>query len=114
MSDPSAGDIALYECASCERRWQSRYAGCPYCGSSTLAEIMVNGSGRVYSWVTVHRVMADGSPPVPYSVLTVALDAGARVFARFEHDSDPAADLPVECYVDWAEPGLRARLTTTE
>jgi uncharacterized OB-fold protein len=67
------------------------------------------GTGRVYSWVTVHRAFDDADVgEVPYIVAAVELDEGCRVFARL--DTPPAAvsaDLAVTArYVDrdgWTE-----------
>lgn len=100
--------ISLFQCSSCGRRWQSRYAGCPYCGTAEPQPIEVDGQGTVYSWVTVARPMAADSPPVPYSVVAVNLNAGARVFARFSHPEEPVPGEPVKVWTDKPTGTLRA------
>jgi hypothetical protein len=41
--------------------------------------------------------MTEDSFPVPYHVVTVDLDAGARVFARLLSDAEPLPDQRVIC-----------------
>jgi hypothetical protein len=90
-----AGDkrltITLQECGTCHRRWRTELAGCPYCGGTALTLRRFPGRGAVYSWVEVHRSLEDPPAAVPYTVLTVDLDAGARVFGRYAPGGEPRA-----------------------
>jgi hypothetical protein len=90
-----ATKIRVQHCRDCGRRWQTTFAGCPYCGSTALTEDDVAGKGRVYSWVEVHRSLEDPPADVPYTVVTVDLDAGARVFGRYAAGAGPKAGEPV-------------------
>jgi uncharacterized protein len=82
--------IALTECEKCGRRWQTAFAGCPYCGSTATHREEFAGVGSVYSWVEVCRSLDDPPADVPYTVITVDLDAGARVFGRYAPGGAPA------------------------
>jgi hypothetical protein len=56
---------------------------CPYCGTEGGTDVEVPGTGTVYSWVGVHRAMTPAfAGEVPYTVATVDLDGGGRIFAR--------------------------------
>lgn len=96
---PDDGALTLQECEDCGRRWHTPYSGCPYCGSAAIAETAVSGTGTIYSWVTIVVPLADPPHPVPYSVATVELDAGARVFGLLEDGAEPIAGCRVACSV---------------
>jgi uncharacterized protein len=56
---------------------------CPYCGVAGGTDVVVPGTGTVYSWVGVKRAMTPGfAGEVPYTVATVDLDGGGRIFGR--------------------------------
>lgn len=75
--------IQLHECESCGRRWETTFAGCPYCGGTAIRRERFEGRGTIYSWVEVCRSLDDPPVDVPYTVVVVQLDAGARVFGRY-------------------------------
>lgn len=51
-----------------------------------------SGRGRVYSWVTIHRALDPAfAEDVPYTVLSVDLDEGPRMFGRLCGDAEPHA-----------------------
>jgi uncharacterized OB-fold protein len=77
---------------------------CPYCGTFGGVEVAVAGTGRVYSFVRVHRALtAAFADEVPYSVATVDLDGGGRVFARIVPPDAAAVGLEVRpVFVDHA------------
>jgi hypothetical protein len=69
---------------------------CPYCGISGGVEVVVPGSGTVYSWVGVQRPMTPAfAGEVPYVVAAVDLDGGGRVFARVSPVEDVAIGMKV-------------------
>lgn len=88
MSDEHL-EIRLQECEVCRRRWQTTFAGCPYCGSTALRHRMSEARGTVYSWVEICRSLEDPPADVPYTVVCVDLDAGARVLGRYAPGGDP-------------------------
>ena len=98
----AAGDLSVQQCDQCgTRRWPPR-AACANCGSDSSHWVTVGGSGRVYSWVVVHRTaMESMRARVPYSVLIVELDEHPHL--RFvgglvpeEADAEPRIGMPVE------------------
>jgi uncharacterized OB-fold protein len=69
---------------------------CPFCAAPGGADVVVPGTGRVYSWVGVHRAMTPAfAGEVPYTVATVDLDGGGRVFARVGPVSEVAIGVSV-------------------
>ena len=89
--------VRLERCDACGRHRVEPMPSCPWCGSTPTTAVDAAGTGRVYSWVTVHRALDDAhAVDVPYTIATVELDEGCRVFARL--DAPPAtvtADLAV-------------------
>ena len=82
-----AHQVVIQECRVCARRWLPRTPSCPYCGAGSPADRAVAGDGVVYSFVRAHRAMSESmAGEVPYTIATVALDGGGRVFARVEGD----------------------------
>ena len=101
--------VRLERCDACGRHRVEPMPSCPWCGNPAFTVVDAGGTGRVYSWVTVHRALDDDhAQDVPYTIATIELAEGCRVFARL--DAPPAriaADLPVGArYVDhdgWTE-----------
>lgn len=81
--------IQLQQCRDCGREWQSVLAGCPYCGSGDVAFTTEQCRGAVYSWIEVHRSFTDTPETVPFTILTVELERGARVFGRYGPGGSP-------------------------
>jgi uncharacterized OB-fold protein len=80
---------------------------CPYCGEPGGTDVVVPGTGRVYSWIRVNRDLGGSGRDVPYAVVTVTLDTGPRMVGRLEPAARAAVDIPVRpLFVDhgtWTE-----------
>ena len=77
------GRLTAPWCTACERSWLRPTPTCPRCGSSDWEYRDVSQTGSLYTWVTVHRALDDSfADDVPYTVVVVELDGGARVNAR--------------------------------
>jgi uncharacterized OB-fold protein len=81
---------------------------CPWCGATAADWRAVSGRGRVYSWVGVRRALTPAfASEVPYTIVTVDLAEGARVFARLEGpEPRRPGDAVVAIHVDhpgWTE-----------
>jgi uncharacterized OB-fold protein len=107
----AARRITLQACEACGRHRFPRMPSCPYCGEPGGTDVVVPGTGRVYSWVRVHRPLSAGADAhegaVPYAVVTVTLDTGPRMLGRLEPPDRATVDLPVRPLFDdhrgWTE-----------
>jgi hypothetical protein len=104
--------ILLQRCTGCAETRFPRMPGCPRCGSDGFADVEVRGTGKVYSWIVIHRPLGGLTPDqLPRTIVTVELDEGCRVLGRLVSSSGDAdgvgVDLPVEpLFVDhdgWTE-----------
>lgn len=96
MND-SSPRIMLQRCLHCSRLWYTPLPACPYCASPELQPEEHDGAGTIYSWTTVHRSLEDPPAPVPYTILTVELDVGARVHGRLAETDTPEPGGAVTC-----------------
>jgi uncharacterized OB-fold protein len=100
--------IVLQRCTVCDRVRFPPMPACPWCGATTATQITVTGEGHVYSWVGVHRALTAGyEGEVPYTIATVELREGARVFGRLEGPEPTAPGGAVRAtfvdHADWTE-----------
>jgi uncharacterized OB-fold protein len=101
--------VVVQACRACGRHRFPRMPTCPYCGEPGGTDVVVPGTGRVYSWVRVHRPLspAAGERELPYAVATVTLDTGPRLVGRLEPAERATVDLAVRpLFVDhgtWTE-----------
>jgi uncharacterized OB-fold protein len=113
------GRLELQRCEHCRRLRFPPIASCPYCSTPGGTWETVEARGHLYSWVVTH-VPFDPSlaDEVPYTVATVVLDAGPRMFARLT-DVEPdeiRAEMELEGYphVEDGLPYLRFRPTASD
>jgi len=79
------GRVVVQECPACGRRRFPRLPSCPYCAAEGGLDVVVPGTGTIYSFVRVHRALTPSTvDEVPYCVATVDLDGGGRIFGRIE------------------------------
>jgi hypothetical protein len=105
--------ILLQRCTACARLRFPAMPGCPFCGARGFEREEVSGTGRVYSFVRVHRALTPAMEgEVPYTVAVVQLDAGGestlRVIGRVEGDPfavgiDDAVEPRFVDHEDWTE-----------
>jgi uncharacterized protein len=99
----------LQECTACRRRRFPPMPSCPYCSAAGFDLIEASGRGTVYSWITVHRAFNPiFAADVPYTVLTVDTEEGARMAVRLAGDSagieaGRAVELVFAEHPDWTE-----------
>ena len=89
---------------------------CPYCGCPGGSDVDATGHGSVYSWIGVQRALTPGfESDVPYTVLTVDLDGGGRMFGRLEGGTAATIGMRVAPlfvdHDDWCELRFRAEDT---
>jgi uncharacterized OB-fold protein len=92
------GTLTMPTCEGCRSRFFPPQPFCPRCGSPDVALVTCETTGRVYSWVTIHRPLG---PPwanhAPYAIVAVHLDEGGRLIGRFLADpSGLDADMRVD------------------
>ena len=75
--------LALPRCDDCEQFWFPPSRTCPHCLSMNFAFKTVSGRGKVFSFVTFHRVYRPAfTEDVPYVVALVELDEGPRLLTN--------------------------------
>ena len=76
-------ELAMQRCDSCERLvWYPRFV-CPHCGGTALTWERLSGNGTVYAVSVHHRAALPAlADKVPYSVILVDLDEGARLMSN--------------------------------
>jgi uncharacterized OB-fold protein len=97
-----AGRLALQQCAGCARLRYPVGPVCPYCSATSDEWRELSGRGTVHSWIRYHKCyVPELEPLMPYVVLSVELDEGARIFGRLaDSDVEPAVGMRVEAIVE--------------
>jgi uncharacterized OB-fold protein len=96
------GRLCLQRCGSCSRLRFPPIASCPYCAVAGGEWEEVELRGQLYSWVITHVAFAEElEAEVPYTIGTVEIAEGPRIFARLTDVAPEAlrAGLPLEGYV---------------
>jgi uncharacterized OB-fold protein len=75
--------LKLPRCHSCQKFWFPPSKSCPHCLSGDFSFQAVSGRGKVYSFVTFHRVYHPAfAGEVPYVVALVELEEGPRLLSN--------------------------------
>ena len=95
--------LALPKCEDCSQFWFPPSRTCPHCLSTNFSFQNVSGRGKVFSFVTFHRVYRPAfAEDVPYVVALVELEEGPRVLTNIlgvTHE-DVRCEMPVEVVFD--------------
>jgi uncharacterized protein len=75
-------------CNPCARHHFPRSLTCPYCGSSEVADSLLDDTGTLWGWTTVTAPPPGYRGDVPYGFGVVELPEGIRVVSRIG-DTDP-------------------------
>lgn len=91
------GVLRLPRCAECERFFWPPGPVCPHCQSSEFDWVEADGTGSVYSWVTVH-VPLDPSvvDELPYAVGLIELKECVRIVSTIEYPDRIRPGIAVE------------------
>jgi hypothetical protein len=107
------GRFVLQRCGMCGRVRGLIAPVCPHCGGESFAFEPMNGAGTVHSWIRYRRSYLPAFEALmPYVVLCVALDEGARIFGRLLDDEpggspEPYFGMPVELVLEqWPDGGV--------
>ena len=95
--------LALPHCEDCDQFWFPPSRTCTHCLSTNVSFQNVSGRGKVFSFVTFHRVYRPAfAEDVPYVVALVELEEGPRVLTNIlgvTHE-DVRCEMPVEVVFD--------------
>ncbi len=90
-------------CDACGQFWFPPSQSCPHCQSTNFTWTPVSGRGKVFSFVTYHRVYHPAfAKAVPYVVALVELDEGPRLLTNIVGvpPQQVACDMPVQVTFD--------------
>jgi uncharacterized protein len=75
--------LALPRCNACAKFWFPPSRSCPHCLAADFAWLPVSGRGKIFSFVTFHRVYHPAfASEVPYVVALVELEEGPRMLSN--------------------------------
>jgi len=101
--------LEIQRCKACGQFWFPPSQSCPHCLAADFAWTPVAGTGKVFSFVTYHRVYHPGfAKDVPYVVALVELDEGPRLLTNIVGvpPDKVACDMPVKVVFDDFEDGV--------
>ncbi|MEA2318086.1 MAG: hypothetical protein QOD44_2275 [Solirubrobacteraceae bacterium] len=95
------GRLALQECGDCGRVRYPVAPVCPHCGGRALRWRELSGGGTVHSFIRYRRpYLPEFEALVPYIVLCVELDEGARLFGRLAGPAEAEVGARVQAIVE--------------
>jgi uncharacterized OB-fold protein len=95
--------LELPRCNACGKFWFPPSQSCPHCLASDFVWAPVSGVGKVFSFVTFHRVYHPAfAREVPYVVALVELEEGPRLLSNIVGVPPDAVvcDMPVKVVFD--------------
>lgn len=95
--------LEVPHCNACGHYWFPPSASCPHCLSTDFAFTPVSGRGKVFSFVTFHRVYHPAfEQEVPYVVALVELEEGPRLLTNIVGvpPDQVACEMPVKVVFD--------------
>ncbi len=95
--------LELPKCNACGKFWFPPSQSCPHCLAADFAFKPVSGRGKVYSFVTFHRVYHPAfAGEVPYVVALVELEEGPRLLSNIVgvKPDAVACEMPVKVVFD--------------
>jgi uncharacterized OB-fold protein len=101
--------LELPRCNACGKHWFPPSLSCPHCLEADFAWTPVSGAGKVFSFVTYHRVYHPAfAEDVPYVVALVELAEGPRLLTNIVGVPPEAiaCDMPVKVVFDDFEDGV--------
>jgi hypothetical protein len=101
--------LEIQHCDACGQFWFPPSQSCPHCLASNFTWMPVSGRGKVFSFVTYHRVYHPAfAKEVPYVVALVELDEGPRLLTNIVGvpPQQVACDMPVQVTFDDDDEGV--------
>lgn len=88
------GVLVFQRCTGCGHVRHYPSLLCPRCHSDGVAPLESSGRGTVHSWTVCHHAFDPAfADDLPYTLVTVDVEEGPRVLARFA--GSPSMDQPV-------------------
>jgi uncharacterized protein len=101
--------LEIQRCNACGEFWFPPSQSCPHCLAGDFAWTPVSGVGKVFSFVTYHRVYHPAfAKDVPYVVALVELAEGPRILTNIVGVAPEAVvcEMPVKVVFDDVEDGV--------
>src|SRR5215469_15722873 len=76
------GELRIQHCAACARYVFYPRSICPHCFSDQLSWIVASGKGTIYSYTIAHQGYGPFAADIPFPVVIVELEEGARMLSR--------------------------------
>jgi crotonobetaine/carnitine-CoA ligase len=87
------GALTVARCDACSAEHAFPTPSCFRCGSPALTTLAHSGKGKIFSWVVNHYAFDGEQDELPYTVLLVELDGGARIYGRLRDDASSRQQL---------------------
>ena len=101
--------LEIQRCDACGQFWFPPSQSCPHCLASNFTWTPVSGRGKVFSFVTYHRVYHPAfAKEVPYVVALVELEEGPRLLTSIVGvpPEQVACDMSVQVTFDDYDEGV--------
>jgi len=101
--------LEIQHCEACGQFWFPPSQSCPHCQATNFTWTPVSGRGKVFSFVTYHRVYHPAfAKEVPYVVALVELEEGPRLLTNIVGmpPEQVACDMPVQVTFDDYDEGV--------
>jgi uncharacterized OB-fold protein len=101
--------LEIPRCNACGKFWFPPSQSCPHCLAADFSWVPVSGKGKVFSFVTFHRVYHPAfAKEVPYVVALVELEEGPRLLTNIVGVAPEAVvcDMPVKVVFDDVSEGV--------
>lgn len=76
------GELRIQRCKTCAKAVFYPRALCPHCHSDQLSWIVAKGLGTIYSYTVVHQAFGPFAADVPFVIVLIELEEGARMMSR--------------------------------
>jgi len=101
--------LEIPRCNACGKHWFPPSQACPHCLAADFAFVPVSGRGKVFSFVTFHRVYHPAfATEVPYVVALVELEEGPRMLSNIvgAKPENVVCEMPVKVVFDDVAQGV--------
>jgi uncharacterized OB-fold protein len=86
--------LLVPRCDECSKSFFPPQPTCPHCGAGSWTAVESSGEGAIYTWIVVNMSLEPAfATDVPYTIVVVELDEGARLFGRLVPGAEPSAGL---------------------